>query len=651
MPSVLPIINTNIKNYIYKAPTDGALIYKYAPFKNLKKEAVQDLTSLRLDTRLANVNINTVVSVEAEVSYDNSVNLVINDKTNSPKIINSRFYLTGENYYKIADRDGDLDTNIYNESTFAGETSLIKTVSSVVNLEFLGIEDGGSMPVGNYTFYFKLADADGNESDIISESGKVICHIGSVNQPSSIRGGQKDENSGKIVKFKLTNLDLGYDYVNIYYSRSTGDGDIEEEYVYRILDKYLVKANETIISITGYEAYEKIDNSEINTQYTNFDSVQSLANCQNITFAANTSKNYDVFKTLEKYSLFITPELVMDESIGKLDHTYKETVTTENSYEYYNTKNIYYRLGYWDEEIYRFGIVYILNDYTLSPVFNIRGIKELSNNTLFYDEYTLSSKLSHNEDFILNMTNDADNPENTKGVFKINYTPSASVKMFTKEDIFPIGLKFNFTKGVIEGDNVSLGLKYLTKGFFIVRQKRIPTIITQGMSIATSAKGSIPVLLGARDEEDGSAGEGYFTESFLSSEATGSPARTIFGRTVSASRPKLQRSIFPVPFDIVNRNALICPEVNLRPAVFGSLFNSSSFTLKRAKMSREPRLQDTSFPSSRRKLYSSPPEITFSNSTLANTTKATLVTVDSGVKKISIGNTVFSSSAGSADVV
>jgi hypothetical protein len=26
---------------------------------------------------------------------------------------------------------------------------------------------------------------------------------------------------------------------------------------------------------------------------------------------------------------------------------------------YYDPNNIYYRLGYWDEEIYRFGIVFI----------------------------------------------------------------------------------------------------------------------------------------------------------------------------------------------------------------------------------------------------------------------------------------------------
>jgi hypothetical protein len=41
---------------------------------------------------------------------------------------------------------------------------------------------------------------------------------------------------------------------------------------------------------------------------------------------------------------------------------------------YYNAKNIYYRLGYWPGEIYRFGIVYIFEDNSLSPVINLQGV-------------------------------------------------------------------------------------------------------------------------------------------------------------------------------------------------------------------------------------------------------------------------------------
>jgi hypothetical protein len=40
---------------------------------------------------------------------------------------------------------------------------------------------------------------------------------------------------------------------------------------------------------------------------------------------------------------------------------------------YYDSQYIYDYTGYWPGELYRLGIVYILKDGSLSPVFNIRG--------------------------------------------------------------------------------------------------------------------------------------------------------------------------------------------------------------------------------------------------------------------------------------
>lgn len=40
---------------------------------------------------------------------------------------------------------------------------------------------------------------------------------------------------------------------------------------------------------------------------------------------------------------------------------------------YYSSNNVYHHTGYWDDEFYRFGIVYIYNNNILSPVFNIQG--------------------------------------------------------------------------------------------------------------------------------------------------------------------------------------------------------------------------------------------------------------------------------------
>ena len=346
----LPVIGLTITTSIYGIPDSGTLLYEYAPFYNLLNPTAsipeKSLLPLRLNAKTANINISQPLTINTEVSYDDSVNLIVTDDINPPKIINSRFYLTSSTEYRIADRHGNLDTNIYSDENFKIETSLIKNTNKITTVDFLGIKDGGNMKVGNYTFYFKLADYDGNESDFIAESGKVVCHIGTVNSPKSIRGGQLDENSNKVIKFKLNNLDLAYDYINIYYTRSTGDGDSEIVKTYFIEDKFKIVNNNTEISITGYENHTEITTDSINIKYANFDSVKTIATCQNICFAGNVTNDYEVFKTLEKYSLYAIPTPMYDTNgIGYLDEAYNEKYKSVG-YEYYNAQNIYYKLGY-----------------------------------------------------------------------------------------------------------------------------------------------------------------------------------------------------------------------------------------------------------------------------------------------------------------
>jgi hypothetical protein len=346
----LPLITLRIDNDMFGLPATGNLTYQYLPFQNLQNPEPDDdansLIDLRLNGTFANINLTEPLILDSEVSYDDSVNLIVSDRENPVKIINSRFYQTSTMTYEIADRKGNLDTNIYSEQNFVTESSLIKSVRTITQVDFLGIQDGGMMKVGNYTFYFKLADADGNETDFIAESGKVICHIGGVNYPKAIRGGQQDENSNKIIKFKLRNLDLAYDYINIYYTRSTGDSNINITKTYKISDKYKITNSDVSITITGYENHEEIDINDINVQYSTFDSVKSLANCQGITFAGNISNDYNLFKILEKYSLHITPEIDFDSlGIGNLNYSYEELYPAYG-FEYYNINNVYYKLGY-----------------------------------------------------------------------------------------------------------------------------------------------------------------------------------------------------------------------------------------------------------------------------------------------------------------
>jgi hypothetical protein len=92
-------------------------------------------------------------------------------------------------------------------------------------------------------------------------------------------------------------------------------------------------------------------------------------------FLANVEKNKDYDGELQEMSLYIKPYESQSENIGFVDpKTYsKQSGDDYSQVEYYSPLNIYYKLGYWPDEIYRFGIVYIYNNDKLSPVYNLRG--------------------------------------------------------------------------------------------------------------------------------------------------------------------------------------------------------------------------------------------------------------------------------------
>ena len=113
-------------------------------------------------------DINSPVQSLAQHSYDGSVNLIMNDNKNKPRLINSRFSPLGMDKYQIVDRKGVNDTNIYDQGEqFGSDTSLYKTYNGIPKIDFRGVYSSGNLKVGNYHFYFRYLDTDGNETDFV----------------------------------------------------------------------------------------------------------------------------------------------------------------------------------------------------------------------------------------------------------------------------------------------------------------------------------------------------------------------------------------------------------------------------------------------------------------------------------------------------
>ena len=575
----------SVKNMLYYG------IMPKVPDGAVRASEAMELTDFTTDK--LKFDLNHPVQIECQPSYDGSVNLMLTDDKNPPRLINTRFAPLENNRYKIPNRFGNNDANIYDDEEFEIDTSLYKRISRIPKVVFKGIEDGGACKVGNYVFYFRLEDADGNMTDFVAESGVVTCHIGGVNDIFSIKGGVRDENSYKMIKFDLNDVDPSYSYVRVYYTRSTSDIDkVRVSKNYLIDHKYVVRSTDCSITITGYETVQEVSDSEINVQYNLVEAAKSAAQCQNMLFLANVSKVDIPYEELTDLSLRVYPIPVTVDNVGCVDYNYNDTT---NKFEYYNVNNIYSRLGYWDEEIYRFGIVYILNDFTLSPVFNVRGRDELevekeigsaSIGDLYTEIPTFTGEINADGSPVRNkiVVNDGDFRimdsngvpseiplENAKGVVRIKNIEDDCVQISGSEQSMltkPIGVRFAFDSDALKV------LKTLVKGFFIVRQKRIPTILAQAFTVGLDRNAYIPLLKVDYQKID---------SSFTNEDGKWIAERFLDDNRKIVQDYKKRLYDYPEGYQGIKTKAAICPEAEVQTSYFNQLFTGGKYTITLAK--------------------------------------------------------------------
>lgn len=432
------------------------------------------------------------VDILPQNSYDNSVNLIINDGNTYPKLINSRFSPRGRNTYEIVDRKGNSDTNIYDRGEqFKTDTALYKVINTFPKLKLEKISNGGALKVGNYFFYFRLSDSDGNETDFFEESGLVSIFKGGSTF-SSVSTGERDGNSLKQVSFQLSNLDTSYSYVSVYYSRSSSEAGFSQATEYaKIEQKFPINNNgKSNIIITGFEPITQITAEDINLTYSLLNCAETQASCQNRLFLGNVTKSKIDYANLADLSLRFLPQAACKDYDVKLTNRYQFQSGNKG---YTDPVFTYHSTGYWNKELYRLGIVYIMKNGELSPVFDIRGAYNINEKTQFtnipvYEKEQKEGKIERKyveydeETYKLIYSNTGDDLplyENVKGV----------VRLDCQQDTDKIH-HFNITTT----SEVIQELKKQVKGFFFVRQHRIPTILAQGITIGIDKQGRVPTI-------------------------------------------------------------------------------------------------------------------------------------------------------------
>lgn len=594
----------------------GRIVYEYNPLHNYRLD--KDYNSTESNKRWTNLvpleegqiteqnqlvdfvteelnfDLSHPVDILPQYSYDGTVNLSINDGKNQPRLINTRFTLTGKDTYEVIDRKGNADANIYDRGEqFLIDTSLYKRVQKIPDLEFLGTTFGGNLSVGNYHFYFKFSDGDDNETDFVAESGLVSVFIGE--NPFNTNTGIVQENSYKAVRFLMSNIDAAYPYVKVYYTKSTADYDQHLVTSAYYIDKKFTVNNlhNCNILITGSETTIEISHDEINYRYELYDTAETQAICQNRLFLGNLHKPDIDYQELQDISLRFYPVLKTEPYECSLNNEYLGSV--RNSY--YDPLTIYNKVGYWPGEIYRFGIVYILEDGSLSPVFNIRGTGNLGRGTEFanldfFDEDGKRKYITYSEE-THKIEDGISYYENCKGVCRITDTGVRNgkdeiiylqielqeiEKQATDKDFSKIGKYLNVDLNKTGNPEAFptykvdlleiLRNKFKIKGFFFVRQQRIPTTMCQALTIGIDKNSYTPLI---------PRGNEFIAERFIDDQ-----------RILSSNFEARLYRYAESGADASSKNDVaitgaICPDYDVNSSYYNSFFTGDKFVCEEAR--------------------------------------------------------------------
>ena len=342
-----------LKLHVKKYNQEGDIKHEYRAFKNKilggKTQENEVLPNELTDfqTKEISVDLNNPLNIECQPSYDGTVNLIINDDSHPPRIINSRFTVTENNRYRIINRNQKEQTNIYEEGKIDQQTRLFRNINQIPRIQLISVDYFGQLKGGNYTFYVKFADNDFNKTDIVCESGQITVFNGTISSPSTVTGTLQDERTDKSISIRINNIDTSFQKVYLYYTRETCDingARITE--VAMIKEPYDIVTNYLDITVNGYEEIQEINEEGLNIKYLYVDRVKTQAQNQGMLFFGNVEMTTIEPRDLQSLSLYVNVKLIQStNSIGYLDHFYQSQVNNDaDQVEYYNPQNVYYNL-------------------------------------------------------------------------------------------------------------------------------------------------------------------------------------------------------------------------------------------------------------------------------------------------------------------
>lgn len=293
------------------------------------------------------------------------------------------------NYYTQAYKnylEAGGDPNTYpGDKWDADSFNLIKTYDSIPYFYDMEVLDYGNIKPGSYNFAIQYLDDDLNPTEWINVSNTVNIYNDSLySSYPTIRGSynvnefQDFPEANKSIKLSIANLDESYPYYRIaIIQANAGTGTVNN-----VLLSPQQSSNVGTYIYSGNDgALEQMDVNEIRFELENILKPKHIEQLENRLILANTEGNAYNWCEFQEYASKIDTMCVFKDVL-------LNNIQSEPNVK--NGKSTFFFRGYMPGEVYSFGIVYIMKDNTLSPVFHIPG-KAVNNVTsnmeVYYSNY------------------------------------------------------------------------------------------------------------------------------------------------------------------------------------------------------------------------------------------------------------------------
>jgi hypothetical protein len=270
---------------------------------------------------------------------------------------------------------GGGDPNTYVGEKWDGLSfDLIKRFKSIPSFTDISIIEVGSIPPGSYNFSFLYVDNDLNPTEWITTSNTVNIYNDTVDAPyHKIRGSRNTDNTiqsfqpaNKSIRLTLTNMDTDFPYYRIAIICGTGvTGQPVEVFVSDIQSTssstFVYSGNNASLTKTSLE--DILIQNEILFAPNHIEQIENR-----LTLADTRGKGVN-WCEFQKFASKISADLALKDVI-------LNSVDSDPNIK--NAKSTFLYRGYMPGDVASFGIVYLFDDFTISPAFHVPGISVTS---------------------------------------------------------------------------------------------------------------------------------------------------------------------------------------------------------------------------------------------------------------------------------